>query len=66
MLRLNRPGWLWMAVSAALSLVLAGLILFNPFDTTVFLWRFTAVVLLAEAAWDLIALIISGGKGSAE
>ena len=62
MLRLKRPGWIWMAVSAALSLILAALILFNPFATTVFLWRFTALMLLAEAAWDIVTLIVSGRK----
>ena len=66
MLRLKRPGWIWMAVSAALSLSLAAVILFNPFDTTVFLWRFTAVVLLAEAVWDLVTLIAAGRRSRAK
>ena len=64
LLRLNRPGWIWMAVSAALSLVLAALILFNPFETTVFLWRFTAVMLLAGAVWDIVTLIVSAKRRS--
>lgn len=64
LLRLNRPGWIWMAVSAALSLVLAALILFNPFETTVFLWRITAVMLLAGAVWDIVTLIVSAKRRS--
>lgn len=66
MLRLKKTGWVWMAVSAALSLSLAAVILFNPFDTTVFLWRFTAIVLLAQAVWDLVTLIVAGRRSRTE
>lgn len=62
-LRLKRNYWYLMAISALISLVCGILILVNPFSDAGFLWKFTAVTLILEAVFDLIA-IIAGGKGS--
>ena len=38
-------------------LILSGIILFNPFSNTIFLWRFVAVSLVIGAVIDLIVLV---------
>ncbi len=60
-LRMKKDYWYLMAISAAVSLVCSALILWNPFATTEVLWKFTAITLILEAVFDLIA-IIAGGK----
>lgn len=62
MLRMKRERWYLGAVSAVLSLIFAGLILYNPFTSTAFLWTFVAVSLIVEAVADLIVLIFAAGS----
>lgn len=59
MIRMKRVGWNLSAISAVLSVACAIIILANPFDSTEVLWRFTAVVLILEAVFDIIVLIRS-------
>lgn len=61
-LRMKKDYWFLMAISAAISLVCGALILKNPFASTAVLWKFTAVTMVLEAVFDLIAIIV-GGKG---
>ena len=56
-LRLKNNYWYLMAISAFVSLVCSVLILWNPFASTATLWKFTAVALILEAVFDLIAII---------
>ncbi len=60
LLRLKNPNWHMAAVVAGLSLLCAVIILANPFATTLALWRFTGVFLVAEAVLDIVAIFISG------
>lgn len=57
MLRQKKLGWQWAALSAGLAMIFAVIILLNPFSTTLFLWTFTAIGLIAEAVIGLILLI---------
>ena len=44
-------------LSAVLAVILGAVIVFNPFKTTVTLWRFAGISMIVEAVIDLIALI---------
>lgn len=57
MLRMRVDRWYVSAIGAVLTLVLAGIILFNPFTATEVLWRFIAITLLLSAAADLAIVI---------
>ena len=59
MLRLKRRRWYWLAISAALTLLFALVVLMNPFSSTVVLWTCTAVFLIVDALFDLVALLFS-------
>ena len=59
-LRMKKKYWYLMAISAAVSLICSTLILWNPFASTAVLWKFTAIALILEAVFDLIAIIASG------
>lgn len=54
--------WGWLSVSAALTLLLAAVILLNPFSSTVVLWIFTGVTLIVEAVIDAVSIIFSNRK----
>lgn len=55
-LRLKTGRWLWPAIGAAVALILAAVILANPFTSTGVLWTFVAISLIAEAALDVVTL----------
>lgn len=59
-LRLKTGRWYWLALGAAVTLILAAAILANPFSTTVLMWNFVAVSLIIEAALDIMTLILNG------
>lgn len=59
LLRLKNNKWWWSAISAAISVICALVIILNPFTTTVVLWRFTGVSLLGQAVFDIIPLFVS-------
>ena len=58
-IRLKMKKWIWTALSAALTIVCAGIILCNPFSSTAVLWMFIAVILIVEAIVDIIAAIFA-------
>ncbi len=64
-LRQKNKKWFWAAISAAVSIVCAAIILQSPFSSTAVLWMFTGVTLLVESVIDILALIF-GKKGGAE
>ena len=64
-LRMKKKYWYLMAISAGVSLICSTLILWNPFASTSVLWKFTAIALILEAVFDLVA-IIAGGKSVGE
>ncbi len=59
MLRLKNVKWWWGAVSAAISIICALIIINNPFSSTVALWWFTGISLIAEAVFDAVTLFMS-------
>ena len=59
MLRMKKPNWFLAAIASALSILLAIIILLNPFSSTIFLWRFVAITLILGAILDILALIFS-------
>ena len=59
MIRAKNKKWLFAAISAALSLVCAVVILNNPFTSMSILWMFTGITLIVEAIFDIIALVVS-------
>lgn len=56
MIRLKHANWLFAAISAALSLLLAVVVLANPFDTTAVVWMLISIALIAEAVLDILAV----------
>lgn len=60
MLRMKIQLWYYGAISAAVTLVAAVVILMNPFTTTAILWTFIGVSLIVEAAVDLLAIFFAG------
>lgn len=54
-LRLKADRWVWTALSAALTIVCAVIILCNP----QVVWTFIAVILIVEAVMDLVAAIMT-------
>ncbi|MGN0307803.1 MAG: DUF308 domain-containing protein [Lachnospiraceae bacterium] len=56
-IRLKMKKWFWTAISAALTILCAVIILYNPFSSTAVLWIFLAVILIAGAIIDIIAAI---------
>ena len=61
-LRLKKDVWPWLGVSAALSLLLAVLILCNPFSSTSFMWMFVALSIIVEAVVDIVTAIFAGRR----
>lgn len=59
LLRLKNKKWWWSAISAAISVICALVIILNPFATTVVLWQFTGISLLVEAVFDIVTLFLS-------
>ena len=58
MLRRKNGKWFWAAISAAVSIVCAIVILQSPFTSTAVLWMFTGISLIVEAVLDIVALIV--------
>lgn len=63
MLRLKNNKWFLAAISAAVSVIGAVVILSNPFASTAVLWMFTGISLIVEAIFDTIIMIVSGKAG---
>lgn len=62
MLRMKREHWGWMAISAAVTVVCAAIILAHPFSTTAALWIFIGITMIAEAVIDMITVFVQKGK----
>ncbi len=62
MLRFKNNKWWLGAISAAISIICAIIVISNPFSSTVALWWFTGISLIVEAVFDLITLIIKSKK----
>ena len=58
LLRLKNKKWFWGAISAAVSIVCAVIILNSPFTTTAVLWMFTGISLIIEAVFDCVTVIM--------
>jgi uncharacterized membrane protein HdeD (DUF308 family) len=58
--RLKKTGWAINAVSAVIALGCAAIIIFNPFTTTEWVWRFIGITLVVEALVDAIAVVFGG------
>jgi len=59
LLRAKNSKWWWGAISAAISIICAIIMIKNPFSSTVALWWFTGISLIVEAVFDLVTLIMS-------
>ena len=57
LLRLKHKYWFIALISTVLSLVLAILIISNPFSSTAALWVFIGVSMIVEAVVDTVTLI---------
>lgn len=59
MFRQKKAKWFLLLISAIVSVVCAFIIMSNPFTSTVALWMFTAISLIVEAFFDLVALFLN-------
>lgn len=59
MVRVKQNYWFVALISAALTLLFAVLIIFNPFASTAILWTFIGVTLIVEAVMDIITFIFA-------
>ncbi|MCM1045743.1 MAG: DUF308 domain-containing protein [Candidatus Gastranaerophilales bacterium] len=59
LLRLKNRRWWWGAISAAVSVLCAIVIIRNPFSSTMVMWWFMGISLIIEAVFDLLTLIMS-------
>ncbi len=67
MLRMKNSKWWWGGLSAAISIICALVMISNPFSSTLALWWFIGISLIAEAVIDVITLIVGRkGVGSVE
>ncbi|MDO5422173.1 MAG: DUF308 domain-containing protein [Eubacteriales bacterium] len=62
MVRLKRGQWVWMALSAAVTLICAAVILAHPFSTTAALWIFIGISMIVEAVIDIMVVLFKKGK----
>lgn len=59
MIRMKSKRWWLAAISAALTLLCAVIILLDPFGVTAALWIFTAVTLIVQAVLDCVTIFLS-------
>ena len=59
MIRAKKKKWFLAAISAALSIVCAIVIISDPFATTAVLWTFTGISLIVDAVFDIIAVFVN-------
>lgn len=60
MIRLKADKWWIPAISCAITIICAVIILFNPFASTAVLWVFIASALIAQAVIDIISFFLAG------
>jgi len=54
-IRMKRSKWLWMAISAAISIVCGITVIADPFSTTAVLWLFIGISLIVDAVFDMLS-----------
>ena len=59
LIRIKHDQWFWNAISAAITLICAAIILAKPFATTAVLWIFTGIVLIVEAGFDIVTIFLT-------
>ena len=64
-IRMKRSKWLWMAISAAISILCGITVITNPFSTTAVLWMFIGISLIVDAVFDMIGGVF-GNREKAE
>lgn len=57
MLRMKQKYWYISAISAALTIIFAVLVLINPFSAVASLWTFIGVTMIIEAVLDIVTFI---------
>ena len=65
-LRLKTGRWFLPAISAAVSIICAFVILANPFVSTLILWQFTGISLIVEAVLDVLVLFFNKSNVTTE
>jgi uncharacterized membrane protein HdeD (DUF308 family) len=65
-IRVKSGSWIPYAVSAAVTVICAVIILCNPFGTVKALWLFAGISLIAEAVMDIVSMFIKGKEAPAE
>ncbi len=65
-IRMKRSKWLWMAISAVISVLCGIVIITSPFSTTAVLWTFVGISLIVEAIFDMIGGIFGNREKRAE
>ena len=53
-IRMKRSKWLWLAISAAISIFCGITVITNPFGTTAALWMFIGITLIVDAVFDML------------
>lgn len=62
-LRLKKDNWRLPAISAAVSLLVAAVILLHPFTVDLWMWRFTGCSLIGGAILDIMVICLGKGDG---
>lgn len=57
-IRMNKGKWFLAGISALLSIACGAIIITSPFSSTAMLWMFTGISLIAEAIFDVIAILL--------
>ncbi len=57
MVRLKRKRWIFVLLSAVISVICGIVIISSPFSSTAVLWMFTGISLIVEAVFDIVAAI---------
>lgn len=65
-IRMKRRRWFLTGISAALSFLCGVVIITNPFSTMAVLWMFIGISLIAEAVFDVVAMIFGNKEAPAE
>ena len=62
LLRMKTGRWFLPAISAAVSIICAVIILSNPFASTLVLWMFVGISLIIEAVLDVVVLFCNRNR----
>ena len=66
LLRRKSPKWFMALISAAISIVCAAIIIYNPFPGTNVIWIFIGITLIVESLVDIATAIMNNGEKKAE